>query len=228
MATEMILVPKTRYERLATFDKDHQDKLSYYTTLLRDNGINYTETTPSDDATSPLALDNLSTKGATDQKTSQPKDDAHRGSTVNISEGVAHKHSPPPSQQLVEPDVSVTKNSLMHNAIKYPSPINIEDQLTAKFKLYGKRILHYMKKHGKDIVGWNDKGMLIYQGVFRPKTNIITLIEYIFKGKGDPPTGIKVFRRALKEIRTPKAFLKPFLFKPPGIPDHMKKNWTKY
>jgi hypothetical protein len=39
MATEMILVPKASYERLVTDEKETHDKLTYYKTMLQDNGI---------------------------------------------------------------------------------------------------------------------------------------------------------------------------------------------
>ena len=37
MATEMVLVPKSRYDRLTTTDKELQDKVTYYEELLEKN-----------------------------------------------------------------------------------------------------------------------------------------------------------------------------------------------
>lgn len=214
MATEMILVPKTRYERLTDKEKEYQEKVSYYTTLLRDNGINFAEPktkqrdTADSNETSPnsgvVELEKVSNSG----KDGKKMIDADSGSTGSAK--------------------YAKKKRASSNAVKYPSHMKISEKLPSKYRLYGKRLLEYIKKHAKNILGWNDKGVIIYRGRVVPKTDIIELVKYIFAGKGVPPTGIKDFKRALKEIRMPKVFLKPNLLQPPGIPIDVKKNWKKY
>lgn len=188
MATEMVLVPKKRYERLSDKDKEYGDKVSYYTTLLRENGINFTEPKT----------------GEVDSAVSNANSDTVRSASY---------------------DKEQTKQA---NVVKYSSPMNIKEQLPRKYHLYGKRLLEYIKKHGRNMLGWDEKGVIIYRGRVIAKTAIIELIKYIFDSKGKPPTGIKDFRRGLKEIRTPKVFFKPDLLQPPGIPIDVKKNWRKY
>jgi hypothetical protein len=192
MATEMILVPKTRYERLVTEDKEHQDKLNHYITLLRDNGIN-----------------------DTDQL------DGEKDPPLNVLEET-------PLGATSETTIDDVKGQVWADTATIASPMNFVAQLQEKYKLYGKRLLEYIKKHGEQNIGWDDNGLIIYNGKPVPKTAIIPLVEYIFKNKGTPPNGIKQFKKGLKEIRTPKAFLKPFLLKPPGIASNIKKNWTTY
>lgn len=218
----MILVPKTRYERLSLNDKEYHDKVGYYTTLLRDNGINFTEPQQSSELsnTTPVIEDGPSAEGVKKEK-SQPI----RKDSVNSVGGDGGGDGG---------DGDAADNDKQRNKKKkytpstYPSPMSINEQLPTKYRLYGKRLLEYIKKYGKNILGWNDKGMVIYQGSVISKSDIIVLIKYIFKGKGDQPHGLKDFRRGLKEIRTPKVFLKPFLLQPPGIPNNIKKNWRKY
>lgn len=108
------------------------------------------------------------------------------------------------------------------------SPTDIVMQFPQKYQLYAKRLLGYIKKNGGFILGWDNEGRIVYNGVVLDGTNIKTLVQHIFKSKGPPPKGIKKFRKALNEIRVPKVFLKPFFLKPPGVPDKIKKNWIKY
>jgi hypothetical protein len=211
MATEMVLVPKNRYEQLNSDDKLYQDKINYYITMLRDNGINFTE-----------PLKDVKTPALNDDENVSAKADAE---DVQVA-------GPP----MKDPDTGV-KGKEEHtevngvdwsNAVVTASPMDIVSKLPEKHRLYGKRLLEYIKKHGQNIVGWSEDGELIYHGKIMAKTNIVPLVGYIFKSDGKPPHGLKDFKKSLKEIRTPKSFLKPFLLKPPGIPKNIKNNWTRY
>ena len=198
----MILVPKTRYERLLTADKESHEKISQYITLLRDNGLN-----PIDDSDfykeTPLNKSDVGEVKVDDNKTEEKKAD------TSIAADRPYRH----------------------NTVTPPSPMEIANQLPDRYRLYGKRLLEYIKKHGGDTIGWDANNGLIYQGIELPDADIIVLLEHIFKDKkkkGDNPPAIKEFKKALNEIRTPKALLKPYLLKPPGISKDMKKNWKKY
>ena len=59
-------------------------------------------------------------------------------------------------------------------------------------------------------------------------TDIIDMIEHIFKKSKKKPNGYNQFKRGLVEIKVPKPFLKPSLLNPPGIPSAIKKNWKQY
>ena len=107
----------------------------------------------------------------------------------------------------------------------------IIDKLPVKHRLYGKRLLSYIRKHGKNVLKWEDDGTLIYEDGVVEGSDITDLIKYLFsnkKKKVKTPVGMQQFRKGMEKIRVPKAFMKPFLLKPPGIPANIKKNWVKY
>ena len=209
MATEMILVPKTRYEKMASDDKEYHNKLGYYTTLLRDNGIDFND--QSDITDNAIDSDSMNK-----QQSSKPPVKADND--VGGNEMV----------EKVESSSSSKSEDYVNSSLRGQSPMDIVTQLPEKYRLYGKRLLAYINKNGKNILGWTASGLLIYRGVDIAKTDIIALVSHIFKSNTQPPNGIKQFKKALKEIRTPKVFLKPFLLTPPGIPNKIKKNWTTY
>jgi len=206
----MVLVPKARYERLSIDDKEHQDKINYYISILRDNGVNFTEKVIGD-----------------------KKLDFNDGNSAEVNsskEGVSTMTPSLKDTTKVEQEKETPQDNeaTWSNAVVTASPMEIASQLPEKYRLYGKRLLEYIKKHGEDIVGWSEQGEVIYDGEIMAKTNITSLVEYIFKKDGKPPHGLKDLKKSLKAIRTPKSFLKPFLLKPPGIPYKIKNNWRQY
>ena len=103
------------------------------------------------------------------------------------------------------------------------------DEFPLNYRLYAQRLLQYIKKSGTDVITWkNDDATLIYRGTPQVGSNIIELVNYIFKTNSRKPKGLEVFNIGLKEIKTPKAYLKPYLLRPPGIPKSIKKKWVKY
>ena len=115
---------------------------------------------------------------------------------------------------------------------KYNDGENIEDMIDdfpLNYRLYAKRLLKYINKNGGDVIRWkNEDNTLIYRGIPQLGTDIIELVNYIFKTNSRKPKGIDSFNIGLKEIKTPKAYLKPYLLRPPGIPKSIKKKWVKY
>jgi hypothetical protein len=103
------------------------------------------------------------------------------------------------------------------------------DEFPLNYRLYAKRLLQYIKKSGGDVIKWkNDDTTLIYRGTPQVGSDIIELVNYIFKTNSRKPKGLEVFNIGLKAIKTPKAYLKPYLLRPPGIPKSIKKKWVKY
>ena len=97
------------------------------------------------------------------------------------------------------------------------------------YRLYAKRLLVYIKTKGANILEWNNTDKtLIYRGNIVTGSDIIELVNYIFKTNAAPPAGIDAFRKGLAEISVPKAYLKPYLLKPPGVVPSGKKKWIKY
>lgn len=108
------------------------------------------------------------------------------------------------------------------------SSSNVIDKFPYKYKLYAKRLLAFIKKHGAGIVEWNDDGTFVYRGSAVEGSDIAELIIHLFKTNRLSPTGLSQFRKCLDKIRVPKAFIKPYLLKPPGTPANIKKKWVKY
>jgi hypothetical protein len=196
MATEMVLVPNTRYDSLITKEQEYDKKVLYYETLLLEKGA---------------ASTHHSTAKTSDHSNEVGPDKA------SVTEPNDTKH--------VDDDDNDDKSPIDS---KQHSPMSIIDQFRTHYQLYGKRLLEYVKRKGGSIISWRDNGVIIYKGQAIIGSHIITLVEYIFKRRGSTPSGIKQFRRAMREISVPKAYLKPFLLNLPGIPDQIKKNWTKY
>jgi hypothetical protein len=206
MATEMVLVPRIRYEKMLLDDTAYKEKAERYETLIKDKGMPLNNDGDSAMDEEPTILSDT-TKGVqeTDQNATVESvaSEGERGEQRSVSSGSQNKFLTPP-------------------------PMDIVVQFAQKYQLYAKRLLAYIKRNGGNILGWDNEGHVVQHGKVMADTDIKTLIEYIFKSKGQPPKGIKTFRKALSEIRVPKGFLKPFLLKPPGIPSKVKKNWITY
>ena len=201
MATEMILVPKKRYEVLVSDDKEHADKLRYYTGLLRDKGVDFTDY-------------------GQDKNNDKPSETNH----MDVSEN--SKGNDNGNVALPKKVAKVTFNNTSEG--EGLSSIDIVNEISHSYKLYGQRLLAYIMKKGRDILEWNAKGNIILRGDLVSDTNIANLVEFIFKGKGRRPKGIKEFRHFLREIKVPRAILKPPLLNPPGMAKDMKQQWKKF
>ena len=56
------------------------------------------------------------------------------------------------------------------------------DEFPLNYRLYAKRLLQYIKKSGGDVITWkNDDTTLIYRGTPQVGSDIIELVNYIFK-----------------------------------------------
>jgi hypothetical protein len=234
MATEMVLVPKTRYEKLLSDDKDYIDKIRSYETLLNNNDIdvNGVNREKKSDSVNVLVDDKRLTTQTSDVGNINNNSTTHTATTSNDVDTVATKDQP--TENPTE-KVAVEKNE-EDKVVKTP-PVNrpplppidtIIERFPRKYRFYAKRLLAYISKNGLKILNWDGDGVIRYKGAYLRQTNIVDLVKHVFKSIGTPPKGIKQFRQALNEIRVPKVFLKPFLLKPPGVPSKVKKNWIKY
>jgi hypothetical protein len=107
--------------------------------------------------------------------------------------------------------------------------ISMIELFPPKYKLYAKRLLTYIKRHGGKVMAWNDDdNALIYNGSKVEGSDIVELITHLFKSNRPAPVGTHQFRKGSDKIRVPKAFLKPYMLKPPGMPKSIKNKWVKY
>jgi hypothetical protein len=213
MATEMVLVPKTRYEQLLVDDKDFTSKIDYYQTLLNNNNITHQHSLEKDVNNSANDISKgktLSTEITTIAKPSDNVESDEKLAAVKLDESI--------------------ESTPTHYVNKVPQPPidKIIEQFPKKYKFYAKRLLGYISKNGLKTLTWDSRGVITYNGALLSNTNIVDIVKHVFKSIGTPPKGMKQFRAALKQIRVPKIFLKPFLLKPPGIPSEVKKNWIAY
>ena len=143
--------------------------------------------------------------------------------------------SPPPSEDTKDADgydsdddAPIAKQ-LEDNDKHYLVPFTLIERMPSKYRLYGKRLLSYIKRHGGEKMGWDDDDdALMYKGSKIEGSDIIELIMHVFKSNRTPPLGIKQFMKASDEIRVPKSFFKPYVLKPPGMPKSIKNKWLKY
>jgi hypothetical protein len=209
MATAMVLVPQVRYEKLLDDDKTYIEKLRHYETLLSNNGI---------DVGGGIISSNDVTLNDKVQKENIVHNDVITADNKTVDD-IPHDVDTKPLEEAKEVTISN----------KQPTPnMGIIDQFQSKYRLYATRLLEYIVKKGENKLSWDDEGRVIYNDVVMNDSNIVDLVQHIFKRIGSPPKGIKKFRKALAEIRVPKVFLKPFLIKPPGVPSKVKKNWITY
>ena len=175
-----------------------------------------------------------------DGKTDAKVNDDNTGSTSGSKDE-------PVSDKATDPDSDSDAHkralaSVSNDHTVLPAPIGeqtstdtrrITQTLLSKFsedyRLYAKRLLTYIGKHGRDILAWNDENnALVYKGNLIEDSDIVELVTHIFKTNARPPKGFDSFRKGIDVIRVPKAYLKPYLLKPPGIPRSIKKKWIKY
>jgi hypothetical protein len=107
--------------------------------------------------------------------------------------------------------------------------LSLVEQFPENYRLYAKRLLGYIRKHGSSILGWIDNdNTLLYRETAVTGTNIVDLIIHQFKTNSSPPKGNERFKKGLSELKVPKAYLKPYLLKPPTVTNKLKKSWLKY
>jgi hypothetical protein len=108
-------------------------------------------------------------------------------------------------------------------------PFSLIERLPSKYRLYGKRLLSYIKRHGGKRMAWDeDDNALIYNGSKVEGSDIIDLVLHVFKTNKRPPLGMNQFMKGSDEIRVPKSFFKPYKLNPPGIRKSIKNKWVKY
>jgi hypothetical protein len=197
MATEMVLIPKTTYERLQLSDK------------VKENGT------------------------FIDNKDLQPQTASLSSSSVAAPPPAAageQAGSPhPPSTNFSANLTQVSDNDKIAASENETIASTLLDKFKPSFRLYAKRLLIYIKKHGGNILEWtDDDNAFVYKGHKVEGSNIYQLIMHVFRTNRHPPSGVKQFIKAVGEIRVPKAFLKPYMLKPPGIPKSIKNKWIRY
>ena len=102
-------------------------------------------------------------------------------------------------------------------------------KFTPDYRLYAKRLLVYIKKHGSDVLSWTDDDYaLVSKGKKVEGSDVTELIMHLFGVNIEQPIGLQLFMKGMEAIRVPKAFLKPYMLKPPGTPKSIKNNWIKY
>ena len=201
MATEMVLIPKSTYDKWLTSRGKHnqQEELD--------------------------VMDVGSLTNDVDTKDVEMPDEMLKNTDDIIMEK--------------KPEVSPGLNELkITPSVDNSLPANISDgqdissslleTFPQKYRLYAKRLLLFIKKHGVGIIEWTNDGVVLFKGGALLGSDITEVITHLFKTNRAPPTGMKQFREGLDKIRVPKAFIKPYLLKPPGIPANIKKNWVKY
>jgi hypothetical protein len=201
MATEMVLVPKSTYDRWMSPPHDNHQK-DVVSKKEREYG------------------DQVKTQGNSDLD----MDDSENNLSDTIEGEDGGDKEMASSSSSEKSDGSKSKEQSNFKDISF----NILTKFPDEYKLYAKRLLSFIKKHGIGVLDWNEDDVLLYKGDTVTGSDISQLIIHLFKTNRAPPRGMKQFREGLNKIRVPKAFIKPYLLKPPGIPHNIKKKWLKY
>ena len=213
MATEMVLIPKSAYDRWAK--EQNQGQANKKTEVKEKKLDDSTQAADDNEGSSKDSEAVVKPSKEVDKVSGSDNDNANSTYPAN---GESSKASIPPNVE--------GKNN---NRDEHQEISAIIELFPKNYRLYAKRLLVYIKKKGGNILGWNDKDKtLIYKGNAVTGSDIIELINHIFKTNAAPPTGIDAFRKGLTEISVPKVYLKPYLLKPPGVAKSVKKKWAKY
>ncbi|KAI0230817.1 hypothetical protein LSAT2_018828, partial [Lamellibrachia satsuma] len=83
------------------------------------------------------------------------------------------------------------------NKIETSIENEIIDSVPKAMKQKARRLLDKIK----GVVGWNDRGELVYRNTAVPRSNIVDLVNDVLrKGKSFEPVGWKTFARGLKDV----------------------------
>ena len=209
MATEMVLIPKTTYDRvMGTSAK--QDQIPPVE-VQRDELF---------------ANKNIESKHEPEEANSlskNSKDQHERGQFESMA-------TSSPTFSSSDKDNVTSADDDKESVDDLYIPTNIIEKFSERDQLYAKRLLSFIKKHGGKTLNWDDNdNAVVYNGESIIGSDIVELVQHLYKeSHKSTPKGMKQFRKGLKEIGTPKAFIKPYLLKPPGISANIKKKWVKY
>ena len=130
-------------------------------------------------------------------------------------------------ENIMESKATADGDSVVHKTPLLPS--SLIEQFPENYRLYAKRLLGYIRKHGSSVIGWIDnENTFLYRETAVTGSNIVDLVIHLFKTNSSPPKGNERFKKGLTELKVPKAYLKPYLLKPPAISNKIKKSWLKY
>ena len=207
MATEMVLIPKSTYERW------QGDQVSDIAGDNEKQG-DVKKSLNTDDSSGVITPEPVSSNSSVKKYGETVKDHTYS----DVAEGEM--------KETLPPSVDGVKND---NMGENQDVLAIVDSFPKNYRLYAKRLLIYIKKSGRDILEWDGENKIVaYKGQAVKGSDIIELINYIFKTSSPKPKGLDIFRKGLAEIRVPKAYLKPYLLKPMGVSKNIKKKWVKY
>ena len=84
----------------------------------------------------------------------------------------------------------------------------LEHIIPIKFQTKAKGLLKFLSQFGGDVVSWNEKRNLIYEGDNIEGSHIGDLLKHALTNNPNRnPTGYRQFYQALKDIHTPTSFI---------------------
>ena len=84
----------------------------------------------------------------------------------------------------------------------------IVDSVPKTMQNRAKLLIRSIKQH-PDVISWNDKGQMIYEGSAYPNSNIIDLVNDVLrKRKGFDPDHSKTFLKGLAKINVPEDYVR--------------------
>ena len=120
---------------------------------------------------------------------------------VNRLKNQALRPQPLPVQ-MVPPPTTSTETPAQKEATEQQEPTNIlekqiVDSVPKTMQSRAKLLIRTMKQH-PDVLGWNERGQLVYEGSAVPHSNIVDLVNDVLrKRKGFHPEHSKTFLKGL-------------------------------
>ena len=117
-------------------------------------------------------------------------------------------------ERLLRKSENVPQTTIPSNNIQYLTPEMSESEeendvniLPDKFRKKADKLWTFIRVHGENVIGWNDKNELIYHGEVQENTHAADLLYNAFIQRKFIPTGARVFYQGLAEINTPETLL---------------------
>jgi hypothetical protein len=230
MAEEMVLIPRVRYERLMSMDRETAAAAASPT-----EPPPQVEETKKNEKVSTSKEDNNS-KSPSEWLTKENSNVAGDESSPSKTD----KEAPSKGDKEEAAASSTTGNEQQSEQGINDSPIKklkveyILNEIPSKYRVKAERILAYIDLNGASIINWNKRGRLIYKEMLINGTNMAELLQAFVSNKGKNVVGFNLFEKGLVKINMPDKLLPKITGKGKkskkalSDDDELHKKWLSY
>jgi hypothetical protein len=196
MASEMVLIPRVRYERLLNADNERGVS----------NSNDAVENTPKEPESKPHSEANSKAELKADAKAVKESPSKSPGVQSAVKKG-----KPPGINErkdnISTPQHSTSEGSIKDNKMSVEAIIKL---VPSKYKEKAEKVLAHINSKGVSLINWNARGRLIYKGVIINGSSIGELVHGLLAPKKKKSIGFNKFHKALVKINLPVTLLKPY------------------